>query len=130
MASNSTPSHPWGANTYTVYPQGEHRMGDVEPATVEYAPAEHVVSRSILTEAQGLVHGRRQAAYGHPRDDFGRTARLAAILLPHVGPLTAADVATLMVCVKLSRQANAHGRDNLVDACGYLETLAMLREGR
>ena len=33
-----------------------------------------------------------------------------------------------MVCVKLSRQVNKHGRDNLVDAAGYLETLRMVEE--
>ena len=33
-----------------------------------------------------------------------------------------------MVCVKLSRQVNKHGRDNLVDAAGYLETLRMVED--
>ena len=78
---------------------------------------------SILTEAHGLVHGDRQASYGHPAVDFGRTAGLANILLASklksdLGP---EDIATLMVCVKLSRECHEHKRDNLVDACGYLE---------
>lgn len=83
---------------------------------------------SILTEAQGLVHGPRQEAYGHPANDFSRTAALASILLAgklkeDLGP---EDVALFMVCVKLSREVNAHKRDNLVDAAGYLETLNMV----
>lgn len=78
---------------------------------------------SILTEAHGLVHGDRQASYGHPAVDFSRTAALVNTLLAAKlsKDLDAADVALFMVCVKLSREAHQHGRDNLVDACGYLE---------
>lgn len=78
---------------------------------------------SILTEAHKLVHGDRQASYGHPAVDFSRTAALANTLLASKlsKDLDAADVALFMVCVKLSREAHQHGRDNLVDACGYLE---------
>lgn len=87
---------------------------------------------SVLLEAEQLVHGPRQAAYGHPKDDFSRTAALASILLAKKlnMALTPEDVALFMVCVKLSREVNKHKRDNLVDLCGYVETLAMLREGR
>ena len=85
---------------------------------------------SILLEAQRLVHGPRQDAYGHPANDFSRTAALANTLL--AGKLSrdldARDVALFMVCVKLSRQVNKHGRDNLVDAAGYLETLRMCED--
>ena len=78
---------------------------------------------SILTEAHGLVHGDRQASYGHPAVDFARTAALANVLLAHrldtdLGP---EDVAMFLVCVKLSRECHEHKRDNLVDAAGYLE---------
>lgn len=78
---------------------------------------------SVLTEAQSLVYGDRQASYGHPAVDFARTAALVNVLLASklskdLGP---EDVAMFMVCVKLSREAHQHGRDNLVDACGYLD---------
>ena len=87
---------------------------------------------SILLEANGLVHGERQESYGHPRDDFARTATLASTILAKKlkEPLTPEDVALFMVCVKLSRQVNAPKRDNLVDAAGYLETLSMVIEDR
>lgn len=87
---------------------------------------------SILLEADGLVHGDRQKDYGHPREDFARTAALANTLLAArlKEPLTPDDVALFMVCVKLSRQVNAPKRDNLVDAAGYLETLSMVIEER
>jgi len=78
---------------------------------------------SILTEAHGLVHGDRQATYGHPAVDFSRTAAIVNVLLAHklssdLGP---EDVALFMVAVKLSRECHEHKRDNLVDAAGYLE---------
>ena len=83
---------------------------------------------SILLEAQRLVHGPRQDAYGHPANDFSRTAALLNIILAGKlrDDLDAADVALMMVCVKLSREVNKHGRDNLVDAAGYLETRRMV----
>lgn len=81
---------------------------------------------SILTEAHGLVYGDRQASYGHPAVDFARTAALVNTLLASklssdLGP---EDIATLMVCVKLSRECHEPARDNLVDAAGYLECRA------
>lgn len=83
---------------------------------------------SVLLEAQALVHGDRQRAYGHPLDDFSRTATLVNALLAKklAVPLDAADVATILVCVKLSRQVNAPKRDNLVDLAGYAETWQMV----
>ena len=83
---------------------------------------------SILQEAERLVHGPRQEAYGHPANDFSRTAALLNIVLAGKlrDELDAADVALMMVCVKLSREVNKHGRDNLVDAAGYLETRRMV----
>lgn len=83
---------------------------------------------SVLLEAHGLVHGDRQGAYGHPADDFARTAALASAVLAGKlkEPLCATDVAAFMVCVKLSRQVNAPKRDNLVDLAGYAETWQMV----
>jgi hypothetical protein len=80
---------------------------------------------SVLTEAQGLVHGARNDAYGHPLDDFSRTAAMASAMLAHKlkEPLTAEEVGMFMVCVKLSRQVNAPKRDNMVDGAGYCETV-------
>lgn len=83
---------------------------------------------TILEEAQRLVHGDRGADYGHPLDDFSKTATMFNAL--RGTSLTAEDVALFMMCVKLSREMNRHKRDNLTDLCGYAETLMMVKEER
>jgi len=80
---------------------------------------------TILEEAQQAVYGARQEAYGHPFDDFSRTAKIwSAILGVEVTP---AQVALCMVGVKISRECNRPGRDNLVDGAGYWATLELVR---
>lgn len=76
---------------------------------------------TILEEAQRLVYGDRQASYGHPADDFGRTAKLWSAILGV--PITAEQVALCMCLVKISRQVNKPGRDNMVDLAGYAACL-------
>lgn len=74
---------------------------------------------SVLIEAQGLVHGDRNAAYGSPLHDFQRTAKMwSAILGVEVPP---EKVGLCMIAVKISRECNKHKRDNLVDIAGYAE---------
>jgi hypothetical protein len=79
---------------------------------------------SILQEAHALVFGDRRAEYGHPRDDYQRTVAIFKALTGH--DLTAAEGVLFMHCAKLSREMNRHKRDNLRDACGYLECLALV----
>ena len=84
------------------------------------------MSETVLQEAQRLVHGDRGADYGHPLDDFSRTALIwSAILGVQV---TAEQVGLCMIGVKLSRQCNKPKRDNMVDAAGYAETVQMCRD--
>ncbi len=82
---------------------------------------------TILQEAQNLVHGPRQAAYGHPIDDYTRTGRIwGAILgIPDIDPRLCA---VMMGGVKMSREVNKHKRDNLVDLAGYAECANMIAE--
>ena len=87
---------------------------------------------SILEEAQRLVHGERGENYGHPFDDFGRTAGMLSHLLHDKlrdgVTLNARDVAMMMICVKLSRERNKPKRDNRADGAGYFETLQLVME--
>jgi len=76
---------------------------------------------SILNEAQIMTHGARNKDYGPPIDDYSRTAAMASGLLRDklTKPITASEMAMIMVLVKLSRQINTPKRDNMVDAAGY-----------
>jgi hypothetical protein len=82
---------------------------------------------SILDDAKRLVLNTRQEEYGHPADDFAKTAKIwSAILGVHVRP---EQVALCMVGLKLSRLVETPDhRDSMVDAAGYLLTYSLVRE--
>ena len=83
-------------------------------------------AETVLQEAQRLVYGNRGASYGHPFDDFSRTAAIwSAILGTKVQP---DQVALCMIGVKVSRECNKPGRDNATDIAGYAGTLEMVRQ--
>jgi len=77
--------------------------------------------RSVLTEAQALVYGDRNHDYGHPYEDYTKTAALWSVVLGV--PVTAEQAILCMVLVKVSRHLNRSTRDNLVDIGGYAECL-------
>lgn len=84
---------------------------------------------SLLQEAHRLVNGPRQNDYGHPLDDFTKTAQMWSAIFG-VG-VTAEQVALAMVCVKLSRLLNTPTHhDSQVDIAGYIQTYAMVVEER
>ncbi len=76
---------------------------------------------SILQEAHRLTHGARNNDYGHPLDDYTRTAALVSALLAHKlkEPISAEEMALAMCCVKMSRQVHMPKRDNMTDLAGY-----------
>lgn len=76
------------------------------------------IKESILKEADRLINGDRQTQYSHPTDDYKKTVGAFNAITGH--KLTVKEGMLFMVCVKLSREAFKHKRDNLVDACGYL----------
>lgn len=80
---------------------------------------------SVLPEAQGLVYGARHHDYGHPLEDFERTAAMVtAILGSKLRPgqrVTPKDWALMMCACKVSREIHRPKRDNLVDLAGYAE---------
>lgn len=85
---------------------------------------------SILKEAERLVNGPRQNDYGHPHDDYSKVGKIwSGILRDILKPgceVTALQAALCMIGVKLSREANRHKRDNLVDAAGYAQVADMI----
>jgi hypothetical protein len=74
-------------------------------------PAEMVASRIVR-------NGERQAVYGHPSDDFRRTAAMWSVTFGvEVTPL---QVAIAMTQLKLSRLIGTPGhKDSIIDAIGY-----------
>jgi hypothetical protein len=72
-----------------------------------------------------LVEERGQD-YGHPYDDFSRTALMwEAILGIKIDPR---DVGLCMIAVKISREVNNHKQDNLDDIKGYAKCIEMIEE--
>lgn len=74
---------------------------------------------SILLEAHEIIHGERATAYGvEAAPPWQRVADMAnALFGTH---LTAADAATFLILVKLSRLATTpFHRDSLLDIAGY-----------
>jgi len=81
---------------------------------------------NILDEAKKIIETDRQADYGPPKDNWGRTAKIwSGILGTEVTPEQAV---LCMVGVKLAREGFKHKRDNLVDAAGYLGIAEKLLE--
>lgn len=87
------------------------------------------MTESILQEAERIVAGPRQQDYGHPLDDFTKTAAMWAGIFGVT--VSAEQVALAMMCVKMSRLLNSPDhRDSMVDACGYMRTYDMVRQER
>ena len=71
------------------------------------------------------IVGERAEHYGDPRVNLDRIAGLWSAYLGH--PITAHDVAQMMVLVKISRSKVAKHDDNYTDAIGYTEIARDLR---
>lgn len=85
-----------------------------------------VYRESVLAEANRLTAIERHEDYGHPSEDFARAATIInAVLGLSIQPK---DVAMLMICIKMARQAHRPKRDNIVDICGYARTYDMIEE--
>jgi hypothetical protein len=86
-----------------------------------------VDNESALLEAHDLVYGGRGVDYGHPHENYSKTAAIWQVLFgkklklgAKVGP---EDVMLGMIAVKMSRELNRPKRDNRVDGAGYFELL-------
>ncbi len=79
---------------------------------------------NILEEAQQIIYGDREQAYGKPEANLVRIANLWVAYIHNkygvIAPLQTEDVCWMMVLLKMAREMNAAKRDNLVDAAGYI----------
>lgn len=79
---------------------------------------------SYATEAAKLVLGDRNEAYGTPKDDYEKTAKIWTAMLADLlkpGANIPAERAILMMAgLKLSRLCYKHKDDSAIDAHGYL----------
>ena len=89
-------------------------------------------AKSILQEAQAIVHGDRGADYGHPFYNHACTAVMVAAYLSRKYRREIAidtdDICMINTLQKVSRQANRPKRDNLVDIAGYAENAQMCQD--
>lgn len=89
--------------------------------------------KSVLQEAEELIHGARQKTYNHPYIDFGRVAKMLSGLLKEKlkegVEIEIEEVPLIMVCIKLSRLMATPGhRDSMVDGPGYFGTYEMVMD--
>jgi len=128
----SEPKHP-PASMVLIHDKQPRLL--VMPAGLHYSPTQGpdpAKPETILEEAARLTSRDRQGDYGHPRDDFARTADIwNGILRAKLRDgqrIEATDVPLLMIGVKLAREAHRHKRDNPVDIAGYANTIMLVHE--
>ena len=87
-------------------------------------------TETVLEEAQRVVDTDRGIDYGTPAENHGTTAALFVEWFARRHglriPMDAKDVCMFNILQKVSREANADKRDNLVDICGYARNIEML----
>lgn len=87
---------------------------------------------TVLAEAERVINGQRQGAYGHPEQNFTRIADLWNAYfkgIGFIGVVTPQDTALMMILLKVARlEATPDHRDSLVDICGYAGTVEKLWE--
>lgn len=75
------------------------------------------IHENCLEEAGKIVRGSREDTYGPAERNLSRIAEMWSAYLSV--PLTARQVAVMMVLLKASRDAFKPKHDNMVDICGY-----------
>lgn len=85
------------------------------------------IHENCLEEAGRIVRGSREDTYGPAERNLSRIAEMWSAYLSM--PLTARQVAVMMVLLKASRDAFKPRHDNMVDICGYAYLADILDKG-
>ena len=101
-------------------------IGYVPKTLDDYERLTKSETESILSEAERIVNGDRQADYSDPVANFKRIAEIASAIMAK--DITAEECCIVMIAVKLARENFRHKRDNLVDLAGYVEILHRIKE--
>ena len=101
-------------------------IGYVPKTLTDYERLTKSETESILSEAERIVNGDRQADYSDPVENFRHIAAIASAIRKK--ELTSEDCAVVLMAVKLARENFKHKRDNLVDLAGYTEILYRIKE--
>ena len=82
-----------------------------------------MVTRNDILDKAKAATADRESSYGSPRENFDNIAQLWNVILGKKTlkePLSCADVAMMMVALKLARLMNEPDHeDSQVDICGY-----------
>jgi uncharacterized protein DUF6378 len=78
---------------------------------------------SVCLEAHKMVRGARASQYGSFKTNAKRILDIYRAVKQNGLVETESDVAIFLIALKLGREGTKHKRDNLIDACGYLELL-------
>jgi len=87
--------------------------------------------QSILSEALNCTSGDRRRDYDHALPNHQRIAGYWNAHLKSIGiegVLSPADVALMMILLKVARQSRTPKRDNLVDIAGYARCVSQIEE--
>lgn len=85
--------------------------------------------KNILTDAERLIYNDREAVYGHPFDNFTRTAALWSAYLGI--QVTAEQVVYLNILQKVSRTASGVPQlDTVTDIAGFAGLIERIAERR
>jgi hypothetical protein len=90
-----------------------------------YEQTHKPITDSILTEAENIIHGKRQESYGDPERNYERIARFWSVYLEK--EITAVDVCQMMILLKQARLISTPThRDSIVDIAGYAALIEII----
>lgn len=82
---------------------------------------------NVLQQAEKLIYGDRQKAYGSVSTNFTNIAKGWAVILGT--EVSAEQVGLCMAWLKIARQVNKPNIDNLIDAAGYIGCVEKVQKG-